>query len=102
MDFVYCKRDLIVAGVAMGIIVTMLGLGFGLAKTDAASIGKRYEFIFGPPGGATGPKIFFKPATYCIVCSLSSSNVSHEGVYIFKIDYTSETMSCPSSSMYKN
>ena len=50
-DFVYSKRDLIVAGVAMGIIVTMLGLGFGLAKTDAASIGKRYEFTFGPPGG---------------------------------------------------
>ena len=43
----------------MGIIVTMLGLGFGLAKTDAASIGKLYEFIFGPPGGAAGPKIFF-------------------------------------------
>ena len=51
-NFVYSKRDLIVAGVAMGIIVTMLGLGFGLAKTDAASIGKIYEFIFGPPGGA--------------------------------------------------
>ena len=50
MDFVYSKRDLIVAGVAMGIIVTMLGLGFGLAKTDAASIGKR-KFTFGPPGG---------------------------------------------------
>ena len=41
-NFVYSKRDLIVAGVAMGIIVTMLGLGFGLAKTDAASIGKTY------------------------------------------------------------
>ena len=38
----YSKRDLIVAGVAMGIIVTMLGLGFGLAKTDACSF---YRYI---------------------------------------------------------
>ena len=40
-NFVYSKRDLMVAGVGMGIIVTMLGLGFGLTKgttTNAASI----------------------------------------------------------------
>eukprot|EP00093_Oithona_nana_P014265 14265.XXX_825187_822227_1 [CDS] Oithona nana genome sequencing. len=41
-NFVYSKRDLIVAGVGMGIIVTMLGLGFGLTKgtttANAASI----------------------------------------------------------------
>ena len=100
----YSKRDLIVSGVAMGIIVTMLGLGFGLAKTDAASIGTISKTVhFRTTRWRSGPKnIFFKPATYCILCSLSSSNVSHEGVYIFKIDYTSETMSCPSSSMYKN
>ena len=75
-----------------------------LKLMHAASIGisKMYEFTFGHQVAKRAQNYFFKPATYCIVCSLSSSNVSHEGVYIFKIDYTSETMSCPSSSMYKN
>ena len=41
-NFVYGKRDLIVAGVALGIIVTMLGLGFGLTK--AATISKNLNW----------------------------------------------------------
>ena len=31
-NFVYSKRDLILAGVTVGIIVVTLGLGFGLQK----------------------------------------------------------------------
>ena len=31
-NFVYSKRDLMVVGVAAGIVVALLGLGFGLAS----------------------------------------------------------------------
>ena len=42
-NFVYTKRDLIVAGVALGIIVTMLGLGFGLTKAATISKSSKIE-----------------------------------------------------------
>jgi hypothetical protein len=45
--FVYSRRDLMVAGVAMAIIVALLGLGFGLAS--GASLGnfrhRTYNFF---------------------------------------------------------
>ena len=31
-NFVYSKRDLVLAGVTVGIVVVTLGLGFGLQK----------------------------------------------------------------------
>ncbi len=36
-EFVYNKRDLVVAGIAVTITVVLLGLGFGLA--NGASVG---------------------------------------------------------------
>ena len=42
-NFVYSKRDLILAGVTVGIIVVTLGLGFGLQK-GASLPGTGYSF----------------------------------------------------------
>ena len=44
-NFEYSKRDLIVAGVAMGIIVAVLGLGFGLTKAASISTGLNFKNI---------------------------------------------------------
>ena len=46
-NFVYSKRDLILAGVTVGIIVVTLGLGFGLQK--GASLPGMYVLITQKP-----------------------------------------------------
>ena len=47
--FAYSKSDLLVAGVAVGIIVTLMGLGFGLA-TGASIPGKSLLWAYNLKG----------------------------------------------------
>ena len=44
-NFVYSKKDLMVAGVAASIVVVMLGLGFGLT-TGASLPGTKFDIQF--------------------------------------------------------
>ena len=46
-NFVYSRKDLMVAGVAVAIVVAMLGLGFGLsngASLPSSSSGRMYYY----------------------------------------------------------